>query len=122
MNTFVFISQFCDAIAAAAFDMGKFRFRSFRNFTGQFSDDFSNFCLTGNAEVRRNIGIKDDSFCIFCTAGKATSTALTLRQCFFYFADKGIFFHSEFLIRTCKDKTEYKADTNHDDDGHDRNK
>ena len=90
MNTFVFISQFCDAIAAAAFDMSKFRFRSFGNLTGQFSNDFSNFSLAGNTEVRSNIGVKYNSFRIFCTAGKSTSTALALRQCFFYFADERI--------------------------------
>ena len=78
MNTFVFISQFGNTIAAAAFDVGKFRFRSFRNFTGQFSDDFSNFCFTGNTEVRCNIGVKDDSFCIFCTAGRTDLEAVLL--------------------------------------------
>ena len=65
MNTFVFISQFGNAIAAAAFDVSVFRFRSFSDFARQFSDDSSDFSFTRNTEVRRNVRVEDDGFRIF---------------------------------------------------------
>lgn len=116
MNTFVFISQFGNAIAAAAFDVSVFRFRSFSDFARQLSDDSSDFSFTRNTEVRRNVRVEDDGFRIFCTAGETAGTALALRKCFFYFADERIFFHGKFLISTCKDKAEDDTDANHDAD------
>ena len=76
MNTFVFISQFGNAIAAAAFDVSVFRFRSFSDFARQLSDDSSDFSFTRNTEVRRNVRVEDDGFRIFCTAGETAGTAL----------------------------------------------
>ena len=121
MNTFVFISQFGNAIAAAAFDVSIFRFRSFSDFARQFSDDSSDFSFTRNTEVRRNVRVEDDGFRIFCTTGETAGTALALRKCFFYFADERVFFHGKLLISTCKDKAEDDTDAGHDNDGHDCN-
>ena len=121
MNAFVFIGQFCDAVAAAAADVSVFRFRSFGNLTGQLRNDSCNFSFTGNAKVRRNIGIKNDSFCVFSAARESAGAALAFRQCFFNFADKRIFFHGELLICKCKDKAEHYADASQNNDCHDCN-
>ena len=70
MNTFVFISQFGNAIAAAAFDVSVFRFRSFSDFACQLATTAATSALPGTQRLGGTFGSRTTASAYFAQPAK----------------------------------------------------